>query len=77
VFFCFNWSRGQKTETTSPDNPAAEGAINERGEIIEKGRLIHSQSFEWEKSGSIVNYHKDTSQLQQCKFGKCLLRLIN
>ena len=29
------------------------------------------------KSGSSVNSRTDTSQLQQCKFGKCLLRLIN
>jgi hypothetical protein len=51
--------------------------INERGEIIEKDRLTHDQSFEWEKTGSSVNSQTDTSQLQQCKFGKCLLRLIN
>ncbi len=39
--------------------------------------MTHDQSFEWEKSGSSVNSQTDTSQLQQCKFGKCLSRLIN
>jgi hypothetical protein len=51
--------------------------INECVEIIEKDRLTQDKSFKWEKSGSSANSQTDTSQLQQCKFGKCLLRLIN
>jgi hypothetical protein len=51
--------------------------INEQGEIVEKDILTHDQSLEWEKSGSSINSRTDTSQLQQCKFGKCLSRLIN
>jgi hypothetical protein len=61
----------------APLNIQPQWTINERGEIIEKDRLTHDQSFEWERSESSVNLRTDTSQLQQCKFGKCLLRLIN
>jgi hypothetical protein len=61
----------------APLNIQPQWTINERGEIIEKDRLTHDQSFEWEKSGFSINSRTDTSQLQQCKFGKCLLRLIN
>ena len=61
----------------APLNIQPQWTINERGEIIEKDRLTHDQSFEWERSESSVNSRTDTSQLQQCKFGKCLLRLIN
>jgi hypothetical protein len=39
--------------------------------------LTHDQSFEWTKSGMSINSQTDTDLLQQCKFGKCLLRLIN
>jgi hypothetical protein len=51
--------------------------INKRGKIVEKDRLTHNQSFKWTKSGTSVNSHTDTDLLQQCKFGKCLTRLIN
>ena len=61
----------------APLNIQPQWTINERGEIVEKDRLTHYQSFEWEKSGSSVNSRTDTSQLQQYKFGKCLSRLIN
>ena len=61
----------------APLNIQPQWTINGQGEIVEKDRLTHDQSFEWEKSGSSVNSRTDTSQLQQCKFGKCLLRLIN
>jgi len=61
----------------APLNIQPQWTINERGEIIKKDRLTHDQSFEWERSELSVNSRTDTSQLQQCKFGKCLLRLIN
>jgi hypothetical protein len=61
----------------APLNIQPPWTINECGEIIKKDRLTHDQSFKWEKSGSSVNSQTDTSQLQQYKFGKCLLRLIN
>jgi hypothetical protein len=51
--------------------------INERGEIVAKDRLTHNQSFVWTKSGTSVNSRIDTDLLQWCKFGKCLVRLIN
>jgi hypothetical protein len=39
----------------APLNIQMQWTINEHGEIIEKDRLTHDQSFEWEKSGSSVN----------------------
>ncbi len=51
--------------------------INECSKIVEKDRLTHNQSFKWTKSGTSVNSRTDTDLLQQCKFGKCLTRLIN
>ncbi len=44
---------------------------------MEKDRLTHDQSFKWTTSGTSLNSHTDTDLLQQCKFGKCLTRLIN
>ncbi len=52
--------------------------FDEYGEIVEKDRLTHDQSFKWTKSGTSVNLLcTDTDLFQQCKFGKCLTRLIN
>jgi hypothetical protein len=61
----------------APLNIQLQWTINNLGEIIEKDRLTHDQSFEWTKSSTSVNSQTDTDLLQQCKFGKCLLRLIN
>ncbi len=61
----------------APLNIQLQRTINNLGEIVEKDCLTHNQSFEWTKSGTSVNSQTDTDLLQQCKFGKCLLRLIN
>ena len=61
----------------APLNIQPQWTINERGEIVAKDRLTHDQSFVWTKSGTSVNSRIDTDLLQQCKFGKCLVRLIN
>jgi hypothetical protein len=61
----------------APLNIQTQWTINKRGKIIEKDRLTHDQSFEWTSSGTSVNSRIDTDLLQQCKFGKCLNRLIN
>jgi hypothetical protein len=61
----------------APLNIQAQWMINERGEIVEKDRLMHDQSFKWMTSRTSVNSRTDTDLLQQCKFGKCLTRLIN
>jgi hypothetical protein len=61
----------------APLNIQLQWTINTLREIIEKDRLTHDQSFEWTKSSTSVNSQTDTDLLQQCKFGKCLLRLIN
>jgi hypothetical protein len=60
-----------------PLNIQLQWMINNLGEIIEKDRLTHDQSFKWTKSGTSINSQTDMDLLQQCKFGKCLLRLIN
>jgi hypothetical protein len=52
----------------------AQWMINTRGEIVEKNRLTHDQSFKWTTSGTSVNSLTDMDLLQQCKFGKCLTR---
>ncbi len=61
----------------APLNIQAQWTINERLEIVEKDRLTHDQSFKWTTLGTIVNSRTNTDLLQQCKFGKCLTRLIN
>jgi len=61
----------------APLNIQPQWTINERGEIVEKDRLTHDQSFKWTQSGTSVNSRIDTDLLQQCKFGKCLTRIIN
>ncbi len=61
----------------APLNIQMQWTIIEHEEITKKNRLTHDQSFKWKKSGSSVNSQTDTSQLQKCKFGKWLLRLIN
>ncbi len=61
----------------APLNIQLQWTINNLGEIIKKDCLTHDQSFKWMKSGTSVNSRTDTDLLQQCKFGKCLLRLIN
>ena len=61
----------------APLNIQAQWTISERGEIIPKDRLTHDQSYKWETSGTSVNSRCDSSSLQHCMFGKCLLRIIN
>jgi hypothetical protein len=61
----------------APLNIQDQWTINEQGEIVPKHCLTHDQSYRWKSSGTSVNYCCDSSTLQQCMFGKCLLRLIN
>ena len=61
----------------APLNIQPQWTINELGKIVAKDRLTHDQNFVLTKSGTSVNSRMDTDLLQQCKFGKCLLRLIN
>ena len=56
----------------APLNIQAQWTINKCGEIVEKDRLTHDQSFKWTTSGTNVNSRTDTDLLQQCKFRKCL-----
>jgi hypothetical protein len=61
----------------APLNIQPQWTINKHSTIVEKNRLTHNQNFKWTKSGTSLNLHTDTDLLQQCKFGKYLLRLIN
>jgi hypothetical protein len=61
----------------APLNIQPQWTINECGKIVAKDRLTQDQSFVWTKSGTSVNSRIDTDRLQQCKFGKCLVKLIN
>ncbi len=49
--------------------------LNASGDIINKERLTHNQSFHW-KSGSLVNQRIAKEKLQQCMYGRCLTRLL-
>ena len=60
----------------APLNIQAQWTINERGKIIPKDCLTHDQSFKWEALGTSVNSRCDSSSLQHCMFGKCLLWII-
>ena len=61
----------------APLNIQPQWTINACGKIVPKERMTHDQSFKWTKSGTSVNSCIGTNLLQQCKFGKCLVRLIN
>jgi hypothetical protein len=61
----------------APLNIQPQWTINKRDKFVEKDRLTHDQNFKWTKSGTSINLHMDMDLLQQCKFGKCLMRLID
>lgn len=53
-------------------------ALNrQNGQIIEKDRLTHNQSFAWSFSGTLVNSRVKGSQLLPCMFGWCLCQITN
>ena len=60
----------------APMNIQTQNTIDEVGKIIEKDRLTHDQSYEWER-GRSVNLRVIKEKLLPCMFGKCLCRLIN
>ena len=45
------------------------------GNIVDKERLTHDQSFKWQ-SGTSVNNRVDKDKLQRCMYGCCLMRLL-
>jgi hypothetical protein len=61
----------------APMNVANQNSIDERGEIIEKDRLTHNQSWKGSASGLSINSRVIESELQDCMFGHCFLRLCH
>ena len=60
-----------------PMNVVDQHTISDRGQIIEKQRACHDLSFRFQPSNSSVNSRVHIDALQQCRFGHCLLRLVN
>jgi len=60
----------------APMNIQRQNTIDESGQIVEKDRLTHDQSFVWE-AGASVNRRVDKSKLLPCRYGACMRRLIN
>jgi hypothetical protein len=49
--------------------------LNASGDIVDKERLTHDQSYKWQ-SGTSVNSRVDRDRLQRCMYGRCLMRLL-
>ena len=60
----------------APMNITSQNTINKQGQVIEKERLTHDQSFEW-SSGHSVNNRVNLGDFMPCMFGKALHRMIN
>ncbi len=56
-------------------NIAHQITLDASGNIIDKERLTHDQSFCW-TLGSSVNQQVIKESLQQCMYGRCLIRLL-
>jgi hypothetical protein len=60
----------------APMNIMAQNTINEHGQIIQKDRLSHDQS--WQGSSKMsVNSRTKKELLQACRFGFCIRRIVN
>jgi hypothetical protein len=59
----------------SPMNIMNQFTLDAGGEIIDKERLTHDQSFKW-KSRLSVNKRVMKERLQRCMYGRCLMRLL-
>jgi hypothetical protein len=62
-------------ECVAPMNIMNQFTLDAGGEIVEKERLIHDQSFQWQ-SGLLVNKQVIKDRLQQCMYGRRLMRLL-
>ena len=49
--------------------------LDASGDIVDKERLTHNQSFEWQ-SGLSVNKRVIRERLQKCMYGQCLMHLL-
>ncbi len=59
----------------APMNIMHQFTLNASGDIVDKERLTHDQSFKWQ-SGTSVNSRVDKDKLQRCMYGRCLMRLL-
>jgi hypothetical protein len=60
----------------APMNVQAQNTINEFGQIIEKDRLTHNQSFDFSPDSS-VNSRVIWDDLPPVRYGQCMRRIIN
>ena len=58
-------------------NIMAQNTIDEHGRVIPKDRLTHDQSWQWEKSGTLVNSRVKKELLQETRYGFCIRCLVN
>ena len=61
----------------APMNVVEQDTINEQGEIIDKKKITHNQSKNFQGSGTLVNSRVQEDDLQDCMYGLCLLRIIH
>ena len=62
----------------APLNVHKQNTINKCGEIIDKKRLTHNQSMTYDRgSGTSVNGRVLWEELQECRYGYCLLWTIH
>jgi hypothetical protein len=59
----------------APMNIMNQFTLDASGKIVDKERLTHNQSFKWQ-SGLSVNKRVIRENLQQCMYGRCLMRLL-
>ena len=59
----------------APMNIMNQFTLDASGEIVDKERLTHDQSFQWQ-SGMSVNKRVTRENLQRCMYGRCLMRLL-
>ena len=60
----------------APMNIMHQFTLDASGDIVDKEQLTHDQSFKWQ-SGTSVNKRVIKEELQQCMYGRCLMRLLS
>ena len=60
----------------APLNIQAQNTIDEFGNIVKKDRLTHDQSFDFSEKSS-VNSRVAKEELQPCRYGHCIKRIVN
>jgi hypothetical protein len=60
----------------APMNIMHQFTLDASGDIVDKEQPTHDQSFKWQ-SGTLVNMRVIKEELQQCMYGRCLMRLLS